>query len=58
MVTVNGWLMELLGKIPVKGDTVQTQGMTVTVEESTAADGLKPYMFNWIHPAETATEEA
>jgi len=32
VTTVNGWVMELLGKIPVDGDTVQTEDMDITVE--------------------------
>ena len=57
VVTVNGWLMELLGKIPVKGDTAQTQGMTVTVEESSGRRAETVYI-KLDTPAETATEEA
>lgn len=33
VITVNGWVMEILGKIPTQGDIVQTQDMTITVEE-------------------------
>lgn len=57
VVTVNGWLMELLGKIPVKGDTAQTQGMTVTVEKSSGRRAETVYI-KLDTPAETATEEA
>ncbi|MBQ5614736.1 MAG: hypothetical protein IIU81_00185, partial [Peptococcaceae bacterium] len=31
---VNGWLMEVLGRIPAVGDSVQEEGITVTVTKS------------------------
>lgn len=34
VITVNGWVMELLGRIPMEGDVVQTQDMTITVEST------------------------
>ena len=34
MTTVNGWLMEVLGHIPAVGDSVQEEGITVTVTKS------------------------
>ncbi|MBQ5862956.1 MAG: HlyC/CorC family transporter [Peptococcaceae bacterium] len=34
MITVNGWLMEVLGRIPAVGDSVQEEGITVTVTKS------------------------
>ncbi|MBR0449043.1 MAG: HlyC/CorC family transporter [Peptococcaceae bacterium] len=34
MITVNGWLMEVLGHIPAVGDSVQEEGITVTVTKS------------------------
>ena len=46
-----------IGKIPVKGDTAQTQGMTVTVEESSGRRAETVYI-KLDTPAETATEEA
>ncbi len=34
VITVNGWLMDLLGKIPAEGDSVQVEGLHVTVTRS------------------------
>ena len=34
VITVNGWLMELLGKIPAAGDSIRTEGLLVTVTRS------------------------
>ncbi len=34
MATVNGWLMEELGKVPAVGDSIQTEGLNVTVLRS------------------------
>lgn len=34
VITVNGWLMELLGKIPLAGDCIHTDGFLVTVIRS------------------------
>lgn len=34
VITVNGWLMELLGKIPAEGDSFQVEGLHVTVTRS------------------------
>lgn len=34
VITVNGWLMDLLGKIPAAGDSIQVEGLHVTVTRS------------------------
>lgn len=34
VITVNGWLMEVLGHIPAVGDKVQEEGLVVTVTQS------------------------
>ncbi len=34
MATVNGWLMEELGKVPAAGDSIHTEGLNVTVLRS------------------------
>ena len=34
VITVNGWLMEVLGHIPAVGDVVEEDGFTVTVTKS------------------------
>ena len=34
VITVNGWLMEVLGHIPAVGDVVEEEGFTVTVTKS------------------------
>jgi len=42
MVSVGGWLMEELGKLPETGDTLETDGCTVrvTVVENHRATSL------------------
>ena len=34
MITVNGWLMDVLGKVPAAGDSIQVEGLNVTVTRS------------------------
>ena len=33
-ITVNGWLMDVLGKVPAAGDSIQVEGLNVTVTRS------------------------
>ena len=33
-ITVNGWLMDELGKVPAAGDSIQVEGLNVTVTRS------------------------
>ena len=34
MSTVNGWMMDVLGRIPAVGDSIKEDGFTVTVTKS------------------------